>query len=276
MGRKLALVLEYDGTAYDGFQIQAHAPTVQGKLQEALARLTGEAVRTVGAGRTDAGAHARGQVVSFSTASDLPSDTFVRGLNAYLPEDIAVQACWEVAPDFDARRSAASRWYRYTLLLRPVRSPLWRQGTYRVAAPLEHAAMAAACRALVGRHDLASFTTPEFRGASTVREVLRAEVRRVGELLLLDLEATAFLPQQVRRTVTALLQVGMGRAAPGHLEQLVQRPRLGAAGAGVPPGGLCLMAVRYPPPYAYLAPVGAQHTWTFPSGAPFGSTPCDR
>lgn len=264
MGRKLALVLEYDGAAYHGFQVQPGAPTVQGKLQEALAFLTGERVRMVGAGRTDAGAHALGQVVSFGTESALPSDTVVSGLNAYLPQDIAVQACREVGQEFDARRSAGGRWYRYTLLRRRVRSAVLRTWSYRTGMPLDLTTMAAAGQALVGHHDFASFTTPEY-ASGTVRQGLRAEITEDGGLVYIDLEATAFLPQQVRRTVAALLQVGTGRKTVADFRELLQRPYLGAAGSGVPACGLCLMAVRYPPPYDSLRPAGVHPIWSLTS-----------
>jgi tRNA pseudouridine38-40 synthase len=259
-------VLEYDGTAYQGFQRQGSRPTIQGMLHQALKALTGAETRTIGAGRTDTGAHARGQVVSFTTGSALPTATFVSGLNAYLPDDIAVQHCREAAPGFDARRKASSRWYRYTVLRRPVRSALDRAWTHQVRIPLDIEAMTACMAALEGKHDFASFTTPEYR-AHTHREILRAEIGELGSYLYFDFEATAFLPQQVRRTVAALLQVGMGRVPKEPWGHLLEAPKLGAAGSGVPAGGLCLMAVRYPPPYDDLAP-------DLPFGMPLEKTQC--
>lgn len=269
MARTMALVLEYEGTAYRGFQIQPNGPTVQGRLNEALAALTGGPVRTIGAGRTDAGAHARGQVVSFTSDSMLPTAVFVSGLNAHLPEDIAVQSCREVASDFDARRSAVSRWYRYTILRRPVRSAMERSWTNRIRAVLDVPAMAAAAAALLGEHDFASFTTPEFGSADAVRTMFRAAITPYGDYLLVDMEATAFLPQQVRRTVGALLQVGVRRAPVDRIACLLRAPRLGAAGAGVTAQGLCLMAVRYSRPHDDLAPVGTHYF-----GMPLEITPC--
>src|SRR6266545_3040777 len=185
---RLALLVEYQGTAYAGSQLQANAPTVQGVLERALRSLTGEPVRIALAGRTDAGVHARGQVAAFNTKSRLSLDTFARGSNALLPLDVSVRAVAEVASQFDPRRHALSRVYRYTLDLAPV---------------------AEAARLLVGAHDFASFAQPsEARRRSTQRHVTRAELLEKGELALFDIEANAFLTQMVRRIVGTLVEVG--------------------------------------------------------------------
>lgn len=241
---KLALLVEYEGTRYSGFQVQKGQPTIQGEIEAALRQLTSERIRIVGASRTDSGVHALGQVVSFRTASELPPQTFIRGLNYYLPEDISVGAVALVGDGFDARRHALSRHYRYTILNRAVRSPLWLRRAYLVDAPLDAAAMDRACQALAGKHDFAPFTSA-MAPRSTVRTVYRAEVIRAGELVTLDIEADAFLPQQVRRTVGALVAVGLGRSQVEEFRELVASEGSGVALPAAPAHGLCLLAVNY-------------------------------
>ena len=227
--------------------MQPNAVTVQGEVETALAGLLGGAVRVKGAGRTDTGVHAFGQVATFDTMAGYTPATFVRALNARLAEDVAVTDSCEVAPGFDARRHALRRWYRYSVLNRPAASPLLRQRTTWVRGALEVAAMDAAAGLLVGRHDLAAFSGPLSRETmTTVRTVFRSTVRRVGEQVILDIEAEAFLPQQVRRTMGVLLDVGRGACGPARVAQLLAQPVLGSAEHAAPPEGLYLMDVVYP------------------------------
>ncbi len=244
--RRIALLLEYEGTRYAGSQYQKNAPTIQAALERAVSSLTGESTRVAMAGRTDAGVHAKGQVASFLTASGLPPDVFVRGLNHYLPEDIATRAAAEIPLPFDVRRQARRRWYRYTICRRDPRPALLRRYAWHLEQALDLEAMQRAARYLEGEHDLAAFTRPSLKGRqSTVRKVYRSEVTRRGPLLLLDMEANAFLPQQVRRTVGALVQVGSGQLPPAAFCGLVEEAPPGAASFTAPPHGLCLMRVRY-------------------------------
>jgi tRNA pseudouridine38-40 synthase len=158
---KIVLILEYDGTNYYGFQLQARhpeQPTIQSELEKAIYRLTGEEVRVLAASRTDTGVHARGQVVSFRTQSSLPTRNFVSGMNYYLPEDIAVMSAWQVGDDFDVRSDAVSREYSYYIMNRPTRSALQHRYTYLVPVSLDVEGMNRASRELIGEHDLASFT----------------------------------------------------------------------------------------------------------------------
>jgi tRNA pseudouridine38-40 synthase len=198
------------------------------------------------AGRTDAGVHARGQVAAFLTGSRLPLETFERGANALLPDDISVRAAGEVPLAFDPRRHALSRHYRYTIHLGRRRSALLRQFVWEAPGRLDVKAMAeAACR-LVGNRDFGAFTqASEARRRTTQRDVMRATFHRKGSLALFDIEASAFLPQMVRRIVGALVEVGSGRRSQAAFEALVREAPPGGASAVAPARGLCLMKVRY-------------------------------
>ena len=242
--RRLALVLEYDGSRYVGSQLQKQAPTIQAELETALGKLTGERLRVALAGRTDAGVHAQGQVAALTTASTPETDVFVRGLHAWLPADIAVRRAVEAPETFDPRRHASSRTYRYTIQNTTVRSPLWRGYAWHVAAPLDTATMQDAATELIGEHDFAAFSRRE--GVPTVRCLRRCDVARRGALLTVEVEANAFLRQQVRRTVGALMQVGSGRLNVAGFRDLLHRAEPNSAEPLAPAHGLCLLRVAYP------------------------------
>ena len=243
---RLALIIEYDGARYSGFQFQANAPSVQAELEGAVWRLTGERVRVAGAGRTDSGVHAAGQVVAFDTGSDLTPRRFAAGMNFHLAEDIAVRRACRVAGGFDPRRDAVSRRYRYTLLLRAHRSPLGGRSAVVIKGPLDLDAMRSAARSMEGIHDFARFAGSLGRpGASTVRDVSEISLRTEGEKLEIDVEGNAFLPHQVRRMVGALVDVGHGRITAEQIESLLSGDGGGAVAHSMPPQGLCLVEVRY-------------------------------
>jgi tRNA pseudouridine38-40 synthase len=244
LGLNVKAVVEVDGTAYRGFQVQAGRRTIQGELERALASVTQERIRIVGAGRTDAGVHALGQVISFRTGWARPLAVLQRALNAVLPRDIAICEMAEVAPGFHARYSAVSRKYRYTILNRPVRSPLAERFAFHFATPLAVEPMAEACGHLLGRHDFASFGQPMKKDGSTVRTVHQARCWRGGEYVYVEVVADAFLRRMVRRIVGGLLEVGTGRlSSAGFREVLLARdPSLIKVTA--PPQGLCLVKVN--------------------------------
>ena len=247
LARKLALILEYDGTGYGGFQLQRNARTIQGEVEAALDRLLGSPVRIKGASRTDAGVHANGQVVAFPTGSALTPNTFTKALNYHLPSSIVVLSTHEVPVSFDPRRGALSRVYRYIILNRKEPSPLEMGRAYYFNRELDIVAMAEESHALVGNHDLAAFTSPALAGKkSTIRTVYRAEVVRVEDKVFFDIEAESFLPQQIRRTVGALLQVGLGKLGANDIHRMLEDRTPGAAGPVVPPWGLYLTKVKYP------------------------------
>ena len=248
-GTKIALILEYDGTNYHGSQLQANAPTIQGEIEEALRKLTGERTRIKAASRTDAGVHAKGQVISFRTRSALPLKAFVAGLNHYLPRDIAVKEAFRVDDSFDVRSGAISREYKYYILNSPTRSPMRQRFSYRVNGELDVKAMQQACQALIGKHDFASFITSTDTGEkSTIRNVHKAEIERDGDMIVLDMIANSFLPHQVRNTVGSLIKVGQGKMTVNEFYNMVEAKSPGLAGQMAPAGGLCLMRVNYPGP----------------------------
>src|SRR3990170_4621082 len=179
--RRLALLVEYEGTGFGGSQYQKNTGTIQDALERALSSLTGEPIRVALAGRTDAGVHARGQVAAFSSRSRHSPDVFLRALNHHLPDQIAVGAVREVRPDFAPRRRATARWYRYTVYNGRQRPALLRRFVWQVAEPLEIGAMRIAAAGLRGEHDFAAFTQPSLAGRqSTRRRVVRAEVSGRG------------------------------------------------------------------------------------------------
>jgi tRNA pseudouridine38-40 synthase len=237
-------VVEYDGAAYAGSQYQKNVPTIQGELEKALSKLTGERTRVALAGRTDAGVHAEGQVASFRTRAPYEVEVFVRALNVHLPEDIVVRSSREVPLSFQVRRQAKRRWYRYLIYNGRQRPALLRGYCWHIAQPLDVEAMQAAAQYLVGEHDLAAFVAPSAPGR-TVRMVYRAEVRRRRSWVTFDIEANSFLLQQVRRTVGALVQVGLGKQTVEDFCHLLASTQRGAATLVAPPRGLCLMAVEY-------------------------------
>ena len=247
---KIVLIVEYDGTGYHGFQLQANMPTIQGELEKALWRLTQERIRVTAASRTDAGVHAKGQVVSFRTKSSLPLQTFIKGLNYYLPQDIAVKAAYRVDESFNVRRSALSREYNYYILNSLTRSPIRRGFSYLVAGHLDIEAMNEACQALIGEHDFASFAScigVEIK--NTLRTVYRAELQKNGELVIFNIVANSFLPHQVRNTIGTLIRVGLGKMTVDKFCSIIEAKKPGLAGPTVPARGLCLMRINYPYPF---------------------------
>ncbi len=247
---EVVLILEYDGTRYHGLQLQASLPTIQGEVEKALWKLTGDRTRVMAASRTDAGVHARGQVVSFRTGSPHSLKTFVNGLNYYLPRDIAVKAAHRVSDSFSVRRHAVSREYNYYILNSLTRSPLREGFSYLVAGQLDIDAMNQACQALIGKHDFASFTSGIGVGVkNTVRRVYRAEMRKDGELAIFNMVANSFLLHQVRNTVGSLLRVGLGKISADEFYSIMEARKSGLAGPSAPACGLYLMQVNYPHPF---------------------------
>jgi tRNA pseudouridine38-40 synthase len=237
--------MEYDGTRYHGSQFQTNAPSIQGETESALRKLTGEEIRISMASRTDAGVHAKGQVASFRTKASFAAKTWVGAMNHYLPKDVSIRAAYEVDGRFDVRRHALSREYRYHILNRGVRSPLWRHFSESVSQPLDVEAMNAACAVLVGERDFAPFA-PAAYTRSTRRRAFKAEVSRRRDLVLFDMQATSFLPHQVRNTVGGLVKVGLHKMTVETFQDRACSGEAGTIGPTAPARGLCLMNIKYP------------------------------
>lgn len=240
------LTLEYDGTAYRGWQRQAEGPTIQAEIERALGRLTGAPVTVIGAGRTDAGVHALGQTAHFHSPTRLSPETLRRGLNALLPEDIAVRECLPVPATFHARYDARGKRYRYRILHRDVRSALERNRSWFLDRPLDLEAMRRAAAHLVGRRDFKSFESSGSPRAHTVRTVTAAEWH-IGEdgILGFEIEADGFLRGMVRNVVGTLAAVGQGRLSPGDIPRILEARDRRCAAACAPARGLFLVRVIY-------------------------------
>lgn len=233
--------MAYDGTEFAGFQVQPNARTVQGELERALAEICGGPVRITGAGRTDAGVHATGQVIDFRAASALDGSTMERGVNALLPEDIAISGLEPAGETFHARFSATGRTYEYRIRNGRTRDPLERRREQWLPVTLDVGAMREAAGRLVGRHDLAAFAA----GVSGERTVRRAVWDEQGDLLRFEIEANAFLRGTVRGIVGTLLWVGRGKISPDQFEAILRSGDRAQAGPSAPARGLCLIRVSY-------------------------------
>lgn len=243
MSRILRLTLAYDGTDFRGFARQRDQRTVQGVLEAALARVLGDVPRLSVAGRTDAGVHARGQVVSF--AADVEPARLQRALNALLaPEVVVWDARW-APPGFDARRSASAREYRYRIDLAPWPDPFTARYVWHRPGELSLPRMREAARHLVGEHDFATFGRPHRPGGATVRRLERIAVSRRGDRLEIAVRGNAFLHQMVRSIVGTLVRVGEGRMTPEGVAAALEARDRAAAGPVAPPHGLTLERVVY-------------------------------
>lgn len=241
---RIKAVIAYDGTAYSGFQIQKNAPTIQAEIEDVLASLTGESIRIVGAGRTDAGVHAEGQVIAFDTSWQHPISDLQRGMNALLSDQIAVFELSRAETDFHPRFDAVRRWYRYTIYQSAIPHPMLTRYTLRVRRDLDIEAMAKAGASLVGRHDFFAFGSPP-QGDNSVRNVVRSVWLSEGPWLTFDIEADAFLYRMVRMLVGTLLRVGYGALTPEMFEEILASRAREKAGPAVVAKGLCLKSVFY-------------------------------
>lgn len=232
--------VEYDGTEFAGFQAQPGRRTVQGELERALTHLAGgHRLRVDGAGRTDAGVHAAGQLIAFTWPGHLDARQLERGLGALLPPDVAIGRLVRVAPDFQPRRAASRREYRYSIWNGP-RSPLRERWALGLRERLDVEAMQAAARHLVGRHDFSAFGRIQGHGIRTLHEV---RVRRQGSLVTVDVTGDAFLRHMVRSIVAALVRVGLGQSTEQELVDAMRGPGRAFAGSLAPPHGLSLRRV---------------------------------
>jgi tRNA pseudouridine38-40 synthase len=246
--RTIKLTLAYDGTHYAGWQAQPDAKTLQGTLEAAIAKVTGESIRVLASGRTDAGVHALGQVVSFATNSELPPDVLQRAITNNLPRDMVVLEVVDAPEGFNALRDTVRKRYRYQLDDGQTPNPLERHQVWHYGRPLDVEAMQQAASMLVGTHDFASFESSGSPRESTWRTVFGLTVRR-GEdqphVISIDVVADGFLYNMVRAIVGTLVEVGLGNLRPESINELLKAKDRGRAGRTAPAHGLCLMRAYY-------------------------------
>jgi len=242
---RIAAGVEYDGSGFSGWQSQRHGNTVQDVLERALASIAGAPVRTLCAGRTDAGVHGAAQVVHFDVSAARPMQAWVRGGNAALPASVAVRWACEVPDEFHARFCARSRSYRYVLYNHAVRPAILHGRVGWFHAPLDVDAMAAAAALLVGEHDFSAFRAAECQARSPIKSLLQADVKGQGACILFDFRANAFLQHMVRNLVGALVHIGKGAEPPAWMAELLVARERRLAAPTFSPAGLYLSGVEY-------------------------------
>jgi tRNA pseudouridine38-40 synthase len=239
------ITLAYDGTGYQGWQVQPDQPTIQGRLQECLEEMTGQAVNVVGAGRTDSGVHAQAQVAHFQLGSSIPPNGLLLGLNSLLPEDIRVLDS-DFAPDgFHARYSALSKTYCYYLDRSPVSLPFRSRFTHHHPHPLDLPSMNRASEAFIGKKDFAAFCAAASEVKTTIRECTHSFLNENGNELVYEISANGFLHHMVRNIVGTLLEVGRGKLAPEDIDRLFESRDRRLSGPTAPARGLHLICVDY-------------------------------
>jgi len=244
--RNIKLTIEYDGTPYHGWQIQLGLRTVQGVLREQIARITQQEVNLIGAGRTDAGVHALGQVASFKTEGTIDLLALQRGLNSLLPPDIVVKSMEEVGEGFHARFSARSKVYEYRILNQPYPSALLRNYAWFMHEDFDLPSMKKCGRLLVGSHDFSSFRASGDKSRHSIREVIRLEIeRREDDLIVIVIEANAFLRGMVRSIVGTLMDVGRRKISFSEFKEIFHAHDRRRAGMTAPAHGLFLVEVKY-------------------------------
>ncbi|HEY3731919.1 MAG TPA: tRNA pseudouridine(38-40) synthase TruA [Steroidobacteraceae bacterium] len=243
--RRVAVGIEYDGSAYSGWQLQRHAPSVQAALEQALGGVADAPVALTCAGRTDAGVHARAQVAHFDTEAERSTRAWLLGANTHLPADISLRWATLVSEDFHARYSAQGRSYRYLILNRATRSALAYRRALVVHQPLDESAMGSAGRLLLGEHDFSAFRSSECQARSPVRELRAVTVKRSGDWIVVDVSANAFLHHMVRNIVGLLLSIGLKRAAPERAREQLQSRERSTGEATAAAHGLYLWRVDY-------------------------------
>ena len=244
--RNIKLVLEYDGTHYHGWQTQPNLPTIQGTIEDTLAQLTTTQIQIIGAGRTDTGVHAEGQVANFHTDAQMPIVAFQKGLNALLPRDIVVCSATEVPTEFHARFSAISRRYRYTILNREHPTALSRQTSYFFPAAIDVPRLNQLCQILVGKHDFSSFQKTGSDRRNPICEIYEISCWKKAPYVYYEIEADSFLRGMVRAIVGTILKWTKDDNAEAHLHRILEAKDRAAAGTSVPAHGLSLIEVKYP------------------------------
>ncbi len=251
--RTVKLTIEYDGTDFNGWQIQKgkNCRTVQGEIEAALKTIFKKPTPIRGSGRTDAGVHALGQVAHFKTTRSMDCEEIVRALNGNLPKDIAVLTAAEAPADFHAQYSAKSKTYRYSIYNSPVRSAVCRRDVWHYPHKLNLSAMKREAKAFIGTHDFRSFMAADSSGTSqkggknTKRKIFHLHIKKYGKIITFEITANGFLYKMVRNIVGTLVAVGTGQFPPGSVGPILKEKNRDCAGQTAPPQGLCLVEVKY-------------------------------
>lgn len=243
---RLALGIEYDGTSFYGWQRQKEVPSVQQHLEAALSKIADQDIQVQCAGRTDAGVHATGQVVHFDTEVQRPERAWTMGLNANLPDSIAVKWVLEVGEEFHARFSATARRYRYIIYNNKLRSGILAKGVTHVYLPLDEQKMAEAAECLIGEHDFSAFRASNCQSKTPFRKVTDLSITRLGKYIIFDIQANAFLHHMVRNFAGSLITIGCGEQTPDWMEYLLNSKDRTQAAATAKPHGLYMVKVIYP------------------------------
>jgi tRNA pseudouridine38-40 synthase len=245
--RNIKLEIEYDGSNYQGWQVQKshQSKTIQETLEKTLRKILQEKIRLIASGRTDSGVHAKGQVANFKTTKRIPLEKLQKALNALLPDDIAISEVKEVSPDFHARFAVKSKTYRYTILNRRWRSALLKDEAYFYPFPLDIKLMRKEAKCLLGRHDFTSFQASGSSCKQAIRTIKKIEVCRQKDLIHIDIEADGFLYNMVRNIVGTLIKIGSAEFPKNSLKKILLLKNRKFAGPTAPPEGLCLVRVKY-------------------------------
>ena len=243
--RRIKLIVAYDGTDYCGWQIQPNGITVEEVLNRALSRLTGEEIRVIGASRTDAGVHSRGNIAVLDTASTIPAERFAYAVNPLLPEDIVVVKSEEVPQDWHPRYQNSVKTYEYRILNREMPDPLKRKYTWHVSFPLDIDKMREAAEHLKGQHDFRSFCSVHTAVKSTVRTIYTLDIVKSGDEIIIRISGNGFLYNMVRIIAGTLAEVGRGFRTPEDVRDLLTAKEREQAGATAPPQGLTLIRIEY-------------------------------
>ncbi|SDY35590.1 tRNA pseudouridine38-40 synthase [Eubacterium barkeri] len=245
MLRNIKLTISYKGTAYAGWQFQKNAPSIEEALLDAIGQVTGETVKLYGAGRTDAGVHAEGQVANFTTASRIPGERFSLALNTKLPRDIRVVESQLVPVEFHSRYSAIGKIYAYTLYIAPIESPFYWDYSWHIRETLDLAAMKSAATAFLGEHDFRGFMSTGSSVKSTVRQIDALSIQSAGPLIRLTFQGNGFLYNMVRIITGTLVSVGMGKIKSGEIPGIIASGDRELGGMTAPAQGLMLKKVIY-------------------------------
>lgn len=245
--RNIKLIIEYDGTNYSGWQVQENGPSIQAEIENALLIITGEKIRIIGSGRTDAGVHARGQTANFKTESKMPADRFSYALNGVMPKDIVIKESCEIPEDFHARYSAKGKKYSYLILNSKFPSALLRNYAYHInyCERLDISRMRKAAECFAGTHDFAGFMSAGSSVKDTIRTIYGITIGCSGELIKFTYEGNGFLYNMVRIITGTLVDVGIGKIKAEDIPEIIKSKDRKLAGATAPAHGLYLEEVYY-------------------------------